>query len=627
MKWTCPFLVLLLCFAGTTQANAEGEADSRDCTYMFGRCVEPMQVLLDKKELARLLDPETVPKTPAHSVGINLVTGEKKREPPSLPSSTSGPISHSLSEADYLSKYLQPDTTPKSLSRVTRPWMNSFWGTSVKLIMEWSNGALGGCSGVILGNQTVLTAGHCVYSHDGDGWADTVYVFPAMDGVSDYSGPITPWGQLMATQVVSNSWWVDHHDYRGDTAVLTLCSTIGSHTDWPDITWGGTNYSGVINIGGYPGDPYDGLTLYQGSGEIWEIDEYLVCHGSTAYGGMSGGPTYFHFGGERQVTAVTSYGVPDHDLIWTCSARIIELTDTQIANSEAHAASPLTDYWTCPLSQYYAGDGCDCNCGRWDVDCEDPAQAVSNCPASNYACDYPDTCRCLRQCSGRECGSDSCGGSCGTCTEHQNSYCNESGQCACSPSTCESLGRECGSLDNDGCGGPLECGDCTEHANSYCDESGQCACSPDSCLDLGADCGSIPDGCGGALECGTCTDYLNSYCNESGQCACLPDTCASLGLECGDGDDGCGTPLECGSCSDGYVCRAGRCLHEDDTGSNGEDPFEGLEPSDDMNIVGSCGCAAASPVSFLLGIVLTLLAMVLLPSAPSVRDRTVSSPP
>lgn len=40
--------------------------------------------------------------------------------------------------------------------------------------------------------------------------------------------------------------------------------------------------------------------------------------------------------------------------------------------------------WTCP-SVYYGGhDGCDCECGAWDPDCLDDAQAVHNCPTSTF---------------------------------------------------------------------------------------------------------------------------------------------------------------------------------------------------------------------------------------------------
>lgn len=74
---------------------------------------------------------------------------------------------------------------------------------------------------------------------------------------------------------------------------------------------------------------------------------------------------------------------------------------------------------------------------------------------------------CTPSCGGRQCGDDTCGGSCGTCAGNQT--CNEVGQCiantgGCTPS-CE--GKQCG---NDGCGG--SCGTCI--GDKTCNASGQC---------------------------------------------------------------------------------------------------------------------------------------------------------
>ncbi|HEY0883445.1 MAG TPA: hypothetical protein VGD87_18055, partial [Archangium sp.] len=56
---------------------------------------------------------------------------------------------------------------------------------------------------------------------------------------------------------------------------------------------------------------------------------------------------------------------------------------------------------------------------------------------------------CTPSCSGRACGSDGCGGQCGSCAPTEN--CDAAGQCSpavsCSP---DCTGRSCG---DDGCGG------------------------------------------------------------------------------------------------------------------------------------------------------------------------------
>lgn len=73
---------------------------------------------------------------------------------------------------------------------------------------------------------------------------------------------------------------------------------------------------------------------------------------------------------------------------------------------------------------------------------------------------------CTPDCSGRECGDDGCGASCGDCTD--DDLCNSSGACVadCTP---DCSGRECG---DDGCGS--SCGSCP--GTQICNPSGDCMC-------------------------------------------------------------------------------------------------------------------------------------------------------
>lgn len=51
----------------------------------------------------------------------------------------------------------------------------------------------------------------------------------------------------------------------------------------------------------------------------------------------------------------------------------------------------VPDAWTCDPAQYGAGDGCDCACGAPDLDCADPAQPVSGC-GDDEICSRDGTC-------------------------------------------------------------------------------------------------------------------------------------------------------------------------------------------------------------------------------------------
>ena len=94
---------------------------------------------------------------------------------------------------------------------------------------------------------------------------------------------------------------------------------------------------------------------------------------------------------------------------------------------------------------------------------------------------------CEPNCSGKTCGDDGCGGSCGSCILPQT--CNALGTC-CVPNC---SGKTCG---DDGCGG--SCGSCI--LPQTCSVLGTC-CAPNC---SGKTCGD--DGCGGS--CGSCADPL-----------------------------------------------------------------------------------------------------------------------
>lgn len=133
---------------------------------------------------------------------------------------------------------------------------------------------------------------------------------------------------------------------------------------------------------------------------------------------------------------------------------------------------------------------------------------------------------CVPACQMKVCGSDGCGGTCGSCSAPET--CTSAGRCACTPESdaefCARTGFECGSASgSDNCGryrSVASCGVCS--APETCGGggvAGTCACVPQC---SGKVCG--PDGCGGT--CGSCPG--NSTCDATQTtCGCnagyLPD--------------------------------------------------------------------------------------------------------
>ncbi len=90
---------------------------------------------------------------------------------------------------------------------------------------------------------------------------------------------------------------------------------------------------------------------------------------------------------------------------------------------------------------------------------------------------------CIPDCSGKTCGDDGCGGSCGGCAGQGQCL---AGQCvACAPQTCASSLLECGSGHADGCGGTFSCaGACPP--GLACD-GGFCGTAPKPCTATACD--------------------------------------------------------------------------------------------------------------------------------------------
>lgn len=181
-----------------------------------------------------------------------------------------------------------------------------------------------------------------------------------------------------------------------------------------------------------------------------------------------------------------------------------------------------------------SGGGCIPNCSQCGP--SDGCGGFCACPTGfqcqNGACINPN---CTPDCSGKACGDDGCGGSCGGCPTN---YSCKNGQCISPNCTPNCTGKVCG--DN-GCGG--SCGTCA--SGSVC-ENGSCnTCNPDC---TGKKCGD--DGCGGS--CGTCP--TGQKCSNN-QCAstCIPNC---NGMTCGD--DGCGG--SCGSCPSTQKCVNNNCV-------------------------------------------------------------------
>ncbi|GIL41410.1 DUF4214 domain-containing protein [Roseiterribacter gracilis] len=189
--------------------------------------------------------------------------------------------------------------------RIT-PTASGNYRAVVEIEVIWPDGSASRASGAMIGRNDVLTAGHVVYDPAHGGYASTVYVFPARDGVAQ------PYGFGLATKLLADPIWVTGQNFLHDIAVITLDRNVGDLVGWYDYTAGGTDaqYTGKqIATVGFPGDkPYG--TEWIGIAQVDQSTQSTLNFTSTldVFGGQSGSPVFTRAadGSPRSIIGVIS---------------------------------------------------------------------------------------------------------------------------------------------------------------------------------------------------------------------------------------------------------------------------------------------------------------------------------
>ncbi|PIE05842.1 MAG: hypothetical protein CSA75_02645 [Sorangium cellulosum] len=222
---------------------------------------------------------------------------------------------------------------------------------------------------------------------------------------------------------------------------------------------------------------------------------------------------------------------------------VVGCSSDSICNMHFHCVPPE---WTC--NPHHLGNqwGCDCNCGAWDPDCDDPSQKTYGCE-EGQSCVQPGvcdgvptawTCDATQYDDGTECNCN-CGTGDSDCSDDtlpiigcaQGEVCTDSGVCELAVPlewTCDDAQYEDGTQCNCGCGAKdPDCDDDTlpvvgcPTAGSICNMHFQCVppewtCNPHYLGDdWGCDC-----------ECGAwdpdCEDPTQNVANCSTGQVCVP---------------------------------------------------------------------------------------------------------
>lgn len=181
----------------------------------------------------------------------------------------------------------------------TRYRINSTTSFPYRAIVHVTS-SIGGCSGWMIGPDTVATAGHCL--HNGN-WASNVQVYPGRNGSS------LPYGSCSATTLYSVVGWTQNRNRDYDYGAIKLNCNVGNSTGWFGFGWKSASHNGEAEyIVGYPGDKSYG-TMWRGNGTITISQSRRLYYNTDTFGGQSGSAVWNTVQCSVCAVAIHAYGV------------------------------------------------------------------------------------------------------------------------------------------------------------------------------------------------------------------------------------------------------------------------------------------------------------------------------
>jgi V8-like Glu-specific endopeptidase len=174
---------------------------------------------------------------------------------------------------------------------------------------DWSDGSATRASGVVVGENDVLTALHAVYDPT-LGWAERVTIYPGADPTPFFSTPFGQFSEIGTMVGRAPTWDIDGdglltpQESAGDMALIGLTTRIGDVTGWLPTINDSNDFNGVM--AGYParGSGLMAEDVFADASRDWGV--YDIDSGLGP--GASGGPLLYTAGGVTSVAGVLSSG-------------------------------------------------------------------------------------------------------------------------------------------------------------------------------------------------------------------------------------------------------------------------------------------------------------------------------